>query len=227
MGIVISAPLELMIFNDEIENKIHNELKIDNRKRVNAEYKEKSRLIKEKLSTLQQKRVAIVENQSKIPQLKDQIIKEEEKRNKAINNVKVLPTNTSVRKEAGEKRKDYERRLSDQKRSDRNADAQSKISLQNEAAKPYDDKIASLQQQIIELSADTNQLNNLISANSNELRSLDNQYKRDIHVADSVFLSKLGLKTRLEALHEIAMEGYTPYQGDTDTWLDYITLHRI
>ena len=227
LGIVISAPLELMIFNDEIENKIHNELKIDNRERINAEYKGKSSLIKEKLSTLQQKRVAIVENQSKIPQLKDQIIKEEEKRNKAINNVKVLPTNTTVLKEAGEKRKDYERRLSDQKRSDMNADAQSKISLQNEAAKPYDDKIASLQQQIIELSADTNQLNNLISANSNELRSLDNQYKRDIHVADSVFLSKLGLKTRLEALHEIAMEGYTPYQGDTDTWLDYITLHRM
>lgn len=227
LGIVISAPLELMIFNDEIENKIHNELKTDNRKRVNDEYEGKAKLIKQKIDTLQQQQITIVENQSKIPQLKAQISEEEEKRNEAINNVKVDPTKTSISRKSGEKKEDYEQRKSNQKRSDRNADAQSKITLQNEAAKPYDDKIASLRQQIINLSADTDQLNNLIIAKNNELQSLDSLHKRDVDVVDSVFLSRLGLKTRLEALHEIAMEGYTPYQGETDTWLDYITLHRM
>lgn len=47
--------------------------------------------------------------------------------------------------------------------------------------------------------------------------------------ADTLFRDKFdrGLSRKISTLHEIAMEDYRPYNGESNTWLDYITLHPM
>lgn len=41
------------------------------------------------------------------------------------------------------------------------------------------------------------------------------------------YAERCGLYDKLEAMHTIAMQGYTPFIGKENTWIDYITLHAL
>ena len=227
LGIVISAPLELMIFDHEIENKIHVELREQNKEGLENKKKTETALIKDFIDSLQNEKVMVFQNQAKIPNLLKQVEQKEREKAIAINKEKPQNTSVSVTRKRGESDDEFNYRRNNERGKASLAASANLQERQANAAKPYDHAIDSLNSLIDKYSADTTQFNNLITLKCQELEALESLYDGQIAEADSVFLSRIGLKTRLEALHEIAMEGYTPYQGETDTWLDYITLHRM
>lgn len=227
LGIVISAPLELMIFKDEINNKIFNELRIDNRKALEDEKRNEIAIINHAIDSLEGKKVDIIANQAKIPNIQQQINDERINRNKAVNNEKRDKVSISVRRQAGESDEDYNTRRSNETSRANDKASDDLRNRQTKAAAPYDLKIDSLNNLINEYSADTTQFNNLIASKIKEKAITDSIYTNKVYVADSVFMSRLGLKTQLEALHAIAMEGYTPFNGKKNTWVDYISLHPL
>lgn len=227
LGIVISAPLELMIFKDEINNKIYNELRINNRKALEDEKRNEIAIINHAIDSLEGKKVDIIANQAKIPNIQQQINNERINRNKAVNNEKRDKVSISVRRQAGESDEDYNTRRSNETSRANDKASDDLRNRQTKAAAPYDLKIDSLNNLINEYSADTTQFNNLIASKIKEKAITDSIYTNKVYVADSVFMSRLGLKTQLEALHAIAMEGYTPFNGEMNTWVDYISLHPL
>ena len=60
-----------------------------------------------------------------------------------------------------------------------------------------------------------------------EKDTVTKEYKTKIKEEDSLFMENIGLETRLSALHDLAYADYRSFIGEKDTWLDYITLHRI
>lgn len=227
LGIVISAPLELMIFDHEIENKIHIELREQNKEGLENKKKTETAQIKGFIDSLQNEKVLVFQNQAKIPNLLKQVEQKEREKAIAVNKEKPQNTSVSVTRKKGESDDEFYYRRNNERGKASLAASTNLQERQANVAKPYDHAIDSLNSLINKYSADTTQFNNLITRKCQELEELESLYDGQIAEADSVFLSKIGLKTRLEALHEIAMEGYTPYQGETDTWLDYITLHRM
>ena len=227
LGIVISAPLELMIFDHEIENKIHVELREQNKEGLENKKKTETAQIKDFIDSLQNEKVLVFQNQAKIPNLLKQVEQKEREKAIAVNKEKLQNTSVSVTRKRGESDDEFNYRRNNERGKASLAASANLQERQANAAKPYDHAIDSLNSLIDKYSADTTQFNNLITLKCQELEALESLYDGQIAEADSVFLSRIGLKTRLEALHEIAMEGYTPYQGETDTWLDYITLHRM
>ena len=227
LGIVISAPLELMIFDHEIENKIHVELREQNKEGLENKKKTETAQIKDFIDSLQNEKVLVFQNQAKIPNLLKQVEQKEREKAIAVNKEKLQNTSVSVTRKRGESDDEFNYRRNNERGKASLAASANLQERQANAAKPYDHAIDRLNSLIDKYSADTTQFNNLITLKCQELEALESLYDGQIAEADSVFLSRIGLKTRLEALHEIAMEGYTPYQGETDTWLDYITLHRM
>lgn len=169
----------------------------------------------------------VFQNQAKIPNLLKQVEQKEREKAIAVNKEKLQNTSVSVTRKRGESDDEFNYRRNNERGKASLAASANLQERQANAAKPYDHAIDRLNSLIDKYSADTTQFNNLITLKCQELEALESLYDGQIAEADSVFLSRIGLKTRLEALHEIAMEGYTPYQGETDTWLDYITLHRM
>lgn len=227
LGIVISAPLELMIFKDEINNKIFNELRIDNRKALEDEKRNEIAIINHAIDSLEDKKVDIIANQAKIPNIQKQIDDERENRDKAVNKEKRDKFPIRVTRQAGESDGDYNTRRSNEISRANDKASEDLRKRQTKAAAPYQLKIDSLNNLITEYSADTTQFNNLIARKIKEKAITDSIYTNKLYVADSVFMSRLGLKTQLEALHAIAMEGYTPFNGEKNTWVDYISLHPL
>lgn len=227
LGIVISAPLELMIFKDEINDKIFNELRINNRKALEDEKRNEIAIINHAIDSLEGKKVDIKANQAKIPNLRQRINDETENRKKAVGNEKRDRVSVRVTPRAGESQEDCNTRMSNEVGRASEKATKDLIYRQQMAAAPYDQKIDSLNNLINEYSADTTQFNDLIASKIKEKAITDSIYTHKVYVADSVFMSRLGLKTQIEALHAIAMEGYTPFNGKKNTWVDYISLHPL
>ena len=93
-------------------------------------------------------------------------------------------------------------------------------------SEPFDERISELEGKITDLTADPKQYETIIANLKEERTKVDNHYNEIISQKDSDFLSQIGLKTKLEALHDIAMREYKPYNGgEKNTFLDVITLH--
>ena len=104
LGIVISAPLELMIFDHEIENKIHVELREQNKEGLENKKKTETALIKDFIDSLQNEKVMVSQNQAKIPNLLKQVEQKEREKAIAINKEKPQNTSVSVTRKGGGKR---------------------------------------------------------------------------------------------------------------------------
>lgn len=227
LGIIISAPLELMIFEKEIDNEIYGNLRKNNTLDDVTEKIDTLQSINDSIYYYESKVITILENQSKLSQLKEILKTEKSSKQNAVNKVKRWsPIPTPIRN-------DYE--------TDEEWDeACAKVAKTNEerarayetrkaiASEPYDTKISELEGQIIKLTADPKQYETIIANLKEERTKADNHYNEIISQKDSVFLSQIGLKTKLKALHDIAMREYKPYNGgETNTFLDVITLHPV
>lgn len=227
LGIVISAPLEIKIFEKEINNKIFNELMVKNRESIETEQRTEIKNIDDEIDSLEVKKIAILEKQAKIQHLKDAIDDEKKNRKDAISRVVIDKASVTVTRKPGESDEDYNKRKS-KAISDANDDVNSdRTKQENKAAASFDEKIKKLNALITEYTADPTQYDKLISSKKKEKVKIDSIYSNKLSVADSVFMSQLGLGTQLAALHAIAMEDYTPFIGEKNTWIDYISLHPL
>lgn len=102
LGIVISAPLELMIFDHEIENKIHIELREQNKEGLENKKKTETAQIKGFIDSLQNEKVLVFQNQAKIPNLLKQVEQKEREKAIAVNKEKPQNTSVSVTRKKGE-----------------------------------------------------------------------------------------------------------------------------
>lgn len=227
LGIIISAPLELMIFEKEIDNEIYGNLRKQNTLDDVTEKTDTLQSINDSILYYESKVITILENQSKLHTLKASL--EEEKRSKqnAVNKVRGwTPANTPNREnyETDEKWEE----ACDKVKKTNNERALAYEERKAIVSKPFDEKISELEGTITKLTADPKQYETIIANLKEERTKVDNHYNEIISQKDSDFLSQIGLKTKLEALHDIAMREYKPYNGgEKNTFLDVITLHPL
>lgn len=199
LGIVISAPLELKIFNEAIEEKIkHDQMfeGLDAKQRVTELKKSDYNSTKDKYQA------TIQANNSTIETLQ-----------------KTVDGLTAQRKSLYETAK-----WSDEKGEH---EAQSKKSKREQAEwdTMHKPTLDSLNNEISRLSSNNVKLlkeqESILTKNTNE----ETNYKEKI---DSAQLDN-GLLVRLSKMHELAMEGYKSFLNDSpdSCWLDYILLHPL
>ena len=227
LGIVISAPLELMIFDSEINNRIFNVLREENSSSIIDEYQCKVDSCKKQIQQYEIEKSSIIENQSKIPALEKQISVIEKNRNKELEKVNVKRTSISLRRNSGESDESYNYRKQEEHGKAELKRNNVLASARESAAAPYNAKIDSLQKILVQLKADTAQYNGLIAIENCEIARFDSLYSQKIQKADSSFIANVGLQTRLMALHSLAMDDYEPYNGKGNTFWDHITLHPM
>lgn len=215
LGIVISAPLELKIFSAEIDNYVYNELKTENKVGLIQEKQDSIFKCRTRIENFENSKINLKNNQKKIPSINKQIEQQQELREQAIataiKGISKGNTSGSIRRLPGETDEDFANRKRNASSSDNSSFARDKASAEQLAAKPYDEKIAELQAQIVELTADTNVYNGLILAENQRITSFDSLYKEKERRADSIFDANIGLGVKLQALHAIAMKDYTPW----------------
>ena len=227
LGIIISAPLELMIFEKEIDNEIYGNLRKKNTLDDVTEKTDTLQSINDSILYYESKVITILENQSKLSTLKASL--EEEKRSKrnAVNKVRGWSPANTPNRENYETDEEWDEACAKVKKTNEER-ARAYEERKAIVSEPFDEKISELEGKITELTADPKQYETIIANLKVERTKVDNHYNEIISQKDSVFLSQIGLKTKLEALHDIAMREYEPYNGgEKNTFIDVITLHPI
>ena len=203
LGIVISAPLELKIFEDKIDLEIE------------LQYTQ--------------------ERQSEIIRAKDIANKDF---NEKLNNKKVLLNQYTTSKNDIDGRigrmNPPETKMGSSgtwidRRSGQIVGGRERVTNQKEIDdwhNKYDTLLDRLNNQSQEYQANITALEKEI-AKADTLR--ENAINEAECKADTLFRDKFdrGLSRKISTLHEIAMEDYRPYNGESNTWLDYITLHPM
>lgn len=200
LGIVISAPLELKIFNEAIEEKIkHDQMfeGLDAKQRVTELKKSDYNSTKDKYQ------VTIQANNSTIETLQ-----------------KTVDGLTAQRKSLYETTK-----WSDEKGHEHETQSRKSKREQAEWDNMHKPTLDSLNNEISRLSSNNVKLlkeqESILTKNTKE----ETNYKEKI---DSAQLDN-GLLVRLSKMHELAMEGYKSFLNDSpdSCWLDYILLHPV
>ena len=200
LGIVISAPLELKIFNEAIEEKIkHDQMfeGLDAKQRVTELKKSDYNSTKDKYQ------VTIQANNSTIETLQ-----------------KTVDGLTAQRKSLYETTK-----WSDEKGHEHETQSRNSKREQAEWDNMHKPTLDSLNNEISRLSSNNVKLlkeqESILTKNTKE----ETNYKEKI---DSAQLDN-GLLVRLSKMHELAMEGYKSFLNDSpdSCWLDYILLHPV
>lgn len=227
LGIIISAPLELMIFEKEIDNEIYGNLRKKNTLDDVTEKTDTLQSINDSILYYENKVITILENQSKLPTLKASLEKEKESKQNAVNKVRGWSPANTPNRENYETDEEWDEACDKVKKTN-NERARAYEERKAIVSEPFDEKISELEGKITDLTADPKQYETIIANLKEERTKVDNHYNEIISQKDSVFLSQIGLKTKLEALHDIAMREYKPYNGgEKNTFLDVITLHPV
>lgn len=221
LGIVISAPLELMIFDQEIDTKVNELCEIDWQKR-STDDKNKLANLKRKLESLYKRKGEIESNIKEKNSNEEKQKEEKELHNnnlKDIENQYPYPKCPKGDRSSNSKGWDaYNEKCNDVKEKRNEAIEQEK--------KRHETELKNLSTDFGNMGLDA--VTEEISHTTSEENGLANSINANKYTAKSDFLrNKNGLGLKLRALHEIAMEGYKPYIGKSNTWLDYVTLHPM
>lgn len=194
LGIVISAPLELKIFEDAIAMKMDRQLETEKVNEFKTVENDVKSLIKELKSELIQANtkdsIKIVDYRNRLNEIRaNKPDAEYDEGSKYIKDGKVL---------GGGKR---ETRASRKAREQYDTDNADNISKYNSSILILDDSISKRDKRLLNLETEKN--DSIIS----KRKQIEAKYKNN---ADR------GLKRQLSTLHEIAMEGYEPWWKDDD-----------
>lgn len=200
LGIVISAPLELKIFNEAIEEKIkHDQMfeGLDAKQRVTELKKSDYNSTKDKYQA------TIQANNSTIETLQKTVDRLTAQR-------KSLYETTKWSDEKGHEHETQSRKSKREQAEWDNMHKPTLDSLNNEISRLSSNNVKLLKEQ-----------ESILTKNTKE----ETNYKEKI---DSAQLDN-GLLVRLSKMHELAMEGYKSFLNDSpdSCWLDYILLHPV
>lgn len=199
LGIIISAPLELKIFNDAIEAKIEHDQRfagLEDKKKVGE-------LIDIEYSNIQRK------YQNEISQ-NEAIIKSHQASLDNLNKQRA-----DLYKE-GSWTDDFGKEHTYQTKKSK--DEQAEWDNNNKS------KVDALNAQILELSSKNVEL---VTQQNNEISTQTQKEENYKERIDSASLDN-GLLVRLSKLHDLAMDGYKPFNEErSNSWIDYITLHPL
>lgn len=209
LGIVISAPLELEIFHNEINNMIFNDLKNENHKEIENEKNLAIKSLNDSITKWDTNILKLKANQKKIPKLYEKKKELNIEKNKAVSLVKRSNLTVNKRSQRGESSAAYTERINKEQSiatNQENADFQTQ---RNSAATPFQHKIDSIDNLIAQYSEDPANFEKIKDSISLVKNQTNLYYKEQIAIKDSIFIANRGLKTELEALHKIAMKDYT------------------
>lgn len=212
LGIVISAPLELEIFHNEINNMIFNDLKNENHKEIENEKNLAIKSLNDSITKWDTNILKLKANQKKIPKLYEKKKELNIEKNKAQSLVKRSNLTVNKRSQRGESSAAYTERINKEQSiatNQENADFQTQ---RNSAATPFQHKIDSIDNLIAQYSEDPANFEKIKDSISLVKNQTNLYYKEQIAIKDSIFIANRGLKTELEALHKIAMKDYTGWK---------------
>lgn len=208
LGIVISAPLELEIFHNEINNTINNKLKNVNHKSIEDKKDLAIGSLNDSITKWDANLFNLKKNKEIIPKLYEQKKQVETEKSNATALVKRSKLSVNQRSQRGESAAAYTERINKEKSnatSQENADFQIQ---RNSAAEPYQKRIDSIVSLINKYSEDTLKYKTKINEFKKAKKNTTLYYEKEIADCDNLYMSNIGLKTELEALHKIAMEDY-------------------
>ena len=211
LGIVISAPLELKIFEKEIDNETNIKLRLENTAELRKERDLEIKRINDSISNYESKVANIIENQSRLPFLYKSLEKEKQDRKTKRNQVTSYKTTPTPEISGYQNEEEWQSAVDDVKKLNE-AKQKAYEERLNIASEPYDTKIKQLEKDILELLANPEQYNAVIQRFKEERDTLIVSYNHRIAESDTVFLNRIGLRTRIKALHNLAMEGYKPWK---------------
>lgn len=207
LGIVISAPLELMIFDQEIDTKI-NELSQFELRKHSLDDKQRLQNLENELQGLlnsQRKIESNIENKNSI----EQAIKEEKQLNDR--NLKQISADYPYPRKPGGDRSTNESgwKNYDEQCNETNKQRREARETENER---HRDALASIPKFSNSDDLGKEGISSQIEIKRNEISTLRNTITADLKTAQQKFeKNKNGLGMKLRALHAIAMEGYTPW----------------
>lgn len=203
LGIVISAPLELKIFEDKIDLEIELQYTQERQSEIirakdiaNKDFNEK---LNNKKVLLNQYTTSKNDIDGRIGRMNPP-------------ETKMGSSGTWIDHRSGQVVGGRERVTNQKEIDDWHKKNDAVLDNLNTRSQEYQSKITALEIDIAE--ADSLRENAIYEA---ELK------------ADTLFRENFdrGLSRKISTLHEIAMEDYRPYNGESNTWLDYITLHPM
>lgn len=203
LGIVISAPLELKIFEDKIDLEIELQYTQERQSEIirakdiaNKDFNEK---LNNKKVLLNQYTTSKNDIDGRIGRMNPP-------------ETKMGSSGTWIDRRSGQVVGGRERVTNQKEIDDWHKKNDAVLDNLNTRSQEYQSKITALEIDIAE--ADSLRENAIYEA---ELK------------ADTLFRENFdrGLSRKISTLHEIAMEDYRPYNGESNTWLDYITLHPM
>ena len=210
LGIVISAPLELLIFDKEIDTKL-GEMKqtvVDNYTRGDRESLIK---LNNELSTLniqlQNVQTTIINSK----ELQKSIDEEKKRHNDNLNQIKInnpYPNKPTVPDDEKNKKR-WETYRSQHKEVVANRERETKEENVSYAAEM---KILNAQKEGLSRNKGEDAITALINSKQNEINIVkDSISKKEMRAEKKFEENKNGLGMKLKALHEIAFEGYEPW----------------
>lgn len=194
LGIVISAPLELKIFNQEIREQLGKNyvaLKL-------AQYCSDTVYVQKKIDAENQRLINIKDGYKQIPELRKQEAEYQKQAREAANKA----SSSRINRVAGLEGEALTAALQ----------ANAKIESANRenkmrAAQGPKEEAQKIANKIIELSKDTNEIRSIIISYQNELGEIRNRFQNDTcRSSREKYINNAGLFDNLQALHEIAMQ---------------------
>lgn len=209
LGIIISAPLELKIFDKAISAELIS--------RANKEADEEEALARQKISGIESAEIQKIDNY--LEQLRLD-------RNAAVQEKNGLVEPKPYKEEVSSAEYDYDSEGNQllvkeavwkvnyaSRQAHTDAQNRYRTSIDN-----YDKKIAYCDSLI---TVEQNRRNQVRKSADDNLVDKQNAIAEVIDNKDNRLLA------RLDVLHDLAMKEYVPYNGEENTWLDYITLHPL
>ena len=224
LGIVISAPLEIKIFDKEIDTVIHGKHKEKYLAKKQDALTDTMKFWNDSIMALKRERGNVKQNINIKDDLDKEIQKKEEEKEKEKNNVSFShsTTSSSIKLSSYVDKKSYNKAIEDAKDIDAENTAKRKQKVEQIVVAPIDSAINTLQNKRNQLKVDTLEIDKYISEALAQKSKDSIECRNAIVSADSLFSTNIGLKEKLSALHTIATQDYESWDwcGETmDTLL--------
>ena len=194
LGIVISAPLELKIFNQEIREQLGKNYVASKL----TQYCRDTVYVQKKIDAENQRLINIKDGYKQIPELRKQEAEYHKQAREAANKA----SSSRINRVAGLEGEALIAALQ------ANAKIESaNIENKKRAAQGPEEEAQKIAKKIIALSKDTNEIRSIIISYQNELGEIRNRFQNDTcRSSREKYINKAGLFDNLQALHEIAMQ---------------------
>lgn len=247
LGIIISAPLELKIFEKAIEEKQEeiayqqsNERQRDSKKQAIDDANSKKQNQNKDIARLEELRNNEIDALIK-PE--NPIISEGDPNHTRRVQQDVYETNEAFNDRYKQYLKDLEdynageRDVRPNEPTEKRVVGKEWVTVSDPISPKYKYSVREYRKMLLEYDSKVDSINKVYQTKINkltkELDSYDNEAQKNIE-ADSLRIANIesarddALLSQLSILHDLAMDGYKPFNNkDENTWLDYITLHPL